>query len=329
MGRFASATLDLPTFGELWTAIMFLLNGLFKILGPPQIRSYARIPHHDSATALTTSSLPSRRRQAHEHSSPEDSMLGDRSMQTVPYESSDDESNTHSDTPHSNTSIFSDPGLPESGSNSQANIESETSQQHQDSTTIAFTVPVVANWFDESFAKSPCEELVGSGVEDTSTASGATNVVEQQKDILIPEHSLRLTMSDSELALNWLNCLSTSWLHHYVSVGLEHRRRPKIAIINTGSDSRALFVDGLLERRLRNSKKQYNYKDFWDSASIPRDETGHGTAVLSVIHRIVPFADICVARFVSSLEDMKIHPKRTSRNLAQVISSQLNNLPCC
>ena len=50
----------------------------------------------------------------------------------------------------------------------------------------------------------------------------------------------------------------------------------------------------------------------------PKDDDGHGTAMLSLIHRIAPFADICVARIAGKDDDLKNNPQLTSSKLAEV-----------
>ena len=99
-------------------------------------------------------------------------------------------------------------------------------------------------------------------------------------------------------------------------------KRPKIAIIDTGFDSKARLVDRKLKLRLNmgdgTQRYQHNWKDFWRSASVPEDDDGHGTAILSVVHRIAPFADICVARIAGKDENLRNDPTTTSKNLAEV-----------
>lgn len=80
-----------------------------------------------------------------------------------------------------------------------------------------------------------------------------------------------------------------------------------------------------MDRKLRlrlnmnsHSISEYNWKDFWQSDIVPQDDDGHGTAMLSIVHRIAPFANVCVARIASNGEDLKEHPETTSSNLAKV-----------
>lgn len=101
-------------------------------------------------------------------------------------------------------------------------------------------------------------------------------------------------------------------------------RRPKIAIIDTGFDCGARLLDRKLKRRLNmlyTEEVKHNWKDFWQGETVPKDEDGHGTAMLSIVHRIAPFADICVARIASGSNDLKQDPKLTSEKLAEVSAS--------
>ncbi|KAI5920979.1 hypothetical protein F4810DRAFT_722919 [Camillea tinctor] len=48
-------------------------------------------------------------------------------------------------------------------------------------------------------------------------------------------------------------------------------------------------------------------------------DDGHRTAMLSIIHRIAPFADVCVARIAGEDGDLQRNPELTSSNLAKVL----------
>lgn len=71
---------------------------------------------------------------------------------------------------------------------------------------------------------------------------------------------------------------------------------------------------------LQKSVSDYNWKDFWRSEPVPRDDDGHGTAMLSIIHRIAPFAEICCGRIAGIDKDLKDNPGLTSQHLANVCS---------
>lgn len=125
------------------------------------------------------------------------------------------------------------------------------------------------------------------------------------------------------MAWDWLDTITTSWLHKHVTDNASDDRRPTIAVIDTGFDSQARFVDHKLKRRLGvlsgSNTQNRTWKDCWQSSACPQDEDGHGTAMLSIIHRIAPFANICVARIAAGDQDMKNDPEGTSNNLAKVL----------
>ncbi|KAF2496437.1 subtilisin-like protein [Lophium mytilinum] len=125
------------------------------------------------------------------------------------------------------------------------------------------------------------------------------------------------------LSWDWLNNITNSWLHSHVSDRIKDLKRPKIAIIDTGFDGGSRFADRKLKQRLNmlsaSETGNYNWKDYWKSETVPQDNEGHGTAMLSIIHRIAPFADICVARIAGKDADLKEDPKTTSNNLAKAI----------
>ncbi|EOA90523.1 uncharacterized protein SETTUDRAFT_25785 [Exserohilum turcica Et28A] len=131
--------------------------------------------------------------------------------------------------------------------------------------------------------------------------------------------------TQSDLASDWLNSMSSSWLHTHVTEKLERMKRPKIAIIDTGFDDETIVThwrDRKLQKRLNmlpKGKAECNWKDFWQPKTIPLDIDGHGTAMLSIVHRVAPFADICVARIAGGDEDLKQDAIKTSQNLAKAI----------
>jgi hypothetical protein len=112
-------------------------------------------------------------------------------------------------------------------------------------------------------------------------------------------------------------------LQLHVFKEIQNYKRPKIAIIDTGFDSKG---DRKLKSRLNMlSKSNSNWKDYWQFESEPHDSSGHGTAMLSIIHRVAPFADICVARIAKDDDDLRNNPVKTSQNLAQVFEKQSND----
>lgn len=123
-------------------------------------------------------------------------------------------------------------------------------------------------------------------------------------------------------------------LHKHIADCLDRRlaggkdwvRRPRIAVIDTGyAKSSAFFRRHQNQVRFRiedhgKSSPQYHYKDFWESKKDePCDDDGHGTEMLSMIMKVAPFADLCVARIASTSEDLRQSAGIVSRNLANVL----------
>ncbi|KIW21359.1 hypothetical protein PV08_01939 [Exophiala spinifera] len=132
----------------------------------------------------------------------------------------------------------------------------------------------------------------------------------------------RLVNSPSDIAADWLFGTTNSWLHSHISTQIAKYQRPKIAIIDTGFDGNARFVDRKLKLRLNlhsTAGGNHNWRDFWEAKAEPQDDDGHGTAMLSIVHRIAPFADVCVARIAGEDKDLKTNPGKTSNNLAEAI----------
>ncbi|KIW22421.1 uncharacterized protein PV07_12308 [Cladophialophora immunda] len=132
----------------------------------------------------------------------------------------------------------------------------------------------------------------------------------------------KASKNPSDLAWDWLNNITHSWLHNHISSQITKFKRPKIAIIDTGFDGQARFVDRKLMLRLNmvpTAEMKYNWKDFWECEVEPQDNDGHGTSMLSLLHRMAPFADVCVARIAGKDEDMRRDPEKTSDNLAKAI----------
>ncbi|KAI9766615.1 MAG: hypothetical protein M1840_006426 [Geoglossum simile] len=65
--------------------------------------------------------------------------------------------------------------------------------------------------------------------------------------------------------------------------------------------------------------ERYHWKDFWKGKEEPLDEDGHGTSMLSIIMRIAPFADVCVARIAGFDKDLGDQATHTSQHLAEAI----------
>jgi len=129
----------------------------------------------------------------------------------------------------------------------------------------------------------------------------------------------------SEDSRKWIKDIKYSKLLRNIDYTLEeHRgkRRPKVAIIDTGYDGKASWLDNVTKLRLsqrgKNSECFQNWMDFWKDEKQPRDDFGHGTLMLYTVTRIAPFADVCVARIAGNSADLCQHPSETSENLAKV-----------
>lgn len=76
--------------------------------------------------------------------------------------------------------------------------------------------------------------------------------------------------------------------------------RIRITILDTGYDAKSQFFDAPA-RKNRLGK----WRDFVDNQMQPCDCDGHGTHVLSLVMKIAPAADICVARIAKNSEDLR------------------------
>ncbi|KAH8645085.1 hypothetical protein IG631_02549 [Alternaria alternata] len=119
----------------------------------------------------------------------------------------------------------------------------------------------------------------------------------------------------------WINNLKRSYLQSHLLDTIHDQRlqRPKIALIDTGFDPESKFITPKQKKRLRDARQGYNWRDFWKADSMPIDEHGHGTSMLSLLMDVAPFADVCVARIAAKNEDLKMDPPRTGCNLAKAI----------
>ena len=123
--------------------------------------------------------------------------------------------------------------------------------------------------------------------------------------------------------------MKKSWLHLYISSEIENanHKRPKIAIIDTGFNPPPSLFTNKLKLRLnmgtKTAKEKCNWKDEWKPGAMLQDDDGHGTAMLSIVHQVAPFADICIARIAGKDKDLKDHPEVTSKNLAEVFLQYL------
>lgn len=87
------------------------------------------------------------------------------------------------------------------------------------------------------------------------------------------------------------------------------KNKTRIAILDTGYDPDAIFFNKHQKRRLKDWK-DYVEKD----QPFQKDEDGHGTHVLSVLMKVVPAADIYVARVARNTHDLQ----NATQNVAEV-----------
>ncbi|KAL7936124.1 subtilisin-like protein [Trichoderma chlorosporum] len=100
----------------------------------------------------------------------------------------------------------------------------------------------------------------------------------------------------------WLESIMASYLTGYITKQFRSNislARIRIAILDTGYDARSpFFTSSPREKRL------LKWKDFVDNHELPVDDDGHGTYTLSLLMKIAPAADICVARIAKNTEDL-------------------------
>ncbi|KAI9774754.1 MAG: hypothetical protein M1839_001621 [Geoglossum umbratile] len=134
----------------------------------------------------------------------------------------------------------------------------------------------------------------------------------------------------SEESRRWVDKIKQSSLRRHVSRALnndEAKKRPKVAVIDTGYDATSSFIGNSQRNRFSpqfgKADKQYHWKDFWQKKDEPQDEDGHGTSMLSTIIDIAPFADICVARIAGSDSDLRAILWAVEDHDADIISMSL------
>jgi hypothetical protein len=79
-----------------------------------------------------------------------------------------------------------------------------------------------------------------------------------------------------------------------------HIPRVKIAILDTGYDINSQFFSmGTRHKRLA------EWKDFSKCSSVPVDEDGHGTYMVSLAMKLAPAAEICVGRVATDSKGLR------------------------
>ncbi|KAF2804923.1 subtilisin-like protein [Mytilinidion resinicola] len=135
-----------------------------------------------------------------------------------------------------------------------------------------------------------------------------------------------IAKTPSNESRRWINNIKFSPMQRYICQELKNDkkgRRPKIAIIDTGYDGEARWLDNPFKNRLSQKDEagtiSQNWKDFWENNDQPQDDSGHGTSMLYTVMNIAPFADVCVARIAGNSEDLRQEDSRTTKNLADAI----------
>lgn len=110
-------------------------------------------------------------------------------------------------------------------------------------------------------------------------------------------------MSTSDSSAAWLDSFMMSPVTNDISKEFRAKNSPpriRIAILDTGYDSKSQFFNsGPRKNRL------VKWKDFVDDQKQPVDSDGHGTHALSLLMKVAPAADICVARIAKNTEDLQ------------------------
>ncbi|KAJ4990181.1 putative subtilisin [Stagonosporopsis vannaccii] len=159
-------------------------------------------------------------------------------------------------------------------------------------------------------------QRIGLGIQDRHQML-MDNVYDQQKveagfKVLLKISGAWKLFMYRPSSVNWLEDLTNSQLHSQVLRRYKATTvvRPKIAVIDTGYDPTASFLRNPQKNRLSPNyvpgHVKYHWKDFWGKSPGPLDTDGHGTSMLSLLMRIAPFADICVARIAGTDKDIQL-----------------------
>lgn len=98
---------------------------------------------------------------------------------------------------------------------------------------------------------------------------------------------------------------STSWIDEFVWISEsfskpENLRPVRVTVIDTGCDITAPIFDLPGQR----NRLKGHWKDWMDESLKPRDDHGHGTEIVSLLLRILPNAEIFVARVAKDLDSL-------------------------
>ena len=119
--------------------------------------------------------------------------------------------------------------------------------------------------------------------------------------------SLSTSQKDSKKSRKWLKRISS--LNESLKSSQPSRERIRIAILDTGYDADAVFFQPPTRR-----SRLIHWKDWVENAAKPLDSHGHGTHSVSLVMKMAPEAEICVARVASDPGALE----KASENVAKV-----------
>lgn len=119
--------------------------------------------------------------------------------------------------------------------------------------------------------------------------------------LLVPQVPSNATSSMQKSSKRWLKRLQylNRDLHESLPNSLPPGERIRIAVLDTGYDPDAIFFQHRIRRQ-----KLVRWRDWVDNAEDPQDSHGHGTHLVSLIMKVAPEAEICVARVAKDPKDL-------------------------
>lgn len=163
---------------------------------------------------------------------------------------------------------------------------------------------------------SPLEDLLqGTGWKDELDKIGPLTALSKARPIKDKPDSYDKPASSTDTKLkksskNWLKRIRL--LNEQLkssSIQSVPLRRVRIAILDTGYDADAVFFQNHTRRQ-----RLVEWKDWVEESDQPKDAHGHGTHLISLVMKIAPDADICVARVAKN--PMRL--EESSNNVAEV-----------
>jgi hypothetical protein len=135
----------------------------------------------------------------------------------------------------------------------------------------------------------------------------------------IQANSKSAALKDQKKSRQWLKRIN--FLNDQLrSTSLQNppQTRIRIAVLDTGYDADAVFFQPHVRRN-----RLIKWKDWVEDAGKPQDCHGHGTHLVSLIMKIAPEADICVARVAKDPSGLG----NASENVAEVIPHEKRDSP--